>query len=819
LETAIRYGLSSSGVERVVQLPEPLKMVVAGPAIWAPVVTMSLGIVIARPAAAQDIGANAPSAAAVAAVTVTANTPLPGTGIDADKTPTNTTTLFSADLTRSGPASVTGALSDQLGGVNIDDNLDDGFQPNILLRGFEASPVLGTPQGVAVFQNGVRINEAFGETVNWDVIPDLAVRRIEVMGANPVFGLNALGGAIIVAMKTGFTDRGGEAEMSGGSFGRRDGEVEFGANNGVLGVYVAARALNDDGWREFSSSSIRQAYGDITAHGDKLALDLSLTAADNALLGEGVAPVQELAVNRALAFTSPQQNLDRLAFVTLNADYAATNTLSLQGAAYVRRFRQQVANGNTTHDIACTSPHDSGLLCQSDGLTPLMDTAGRQIPDISAGGAIPIGENDRERIDSEGEGGSLQATTTAPLFGRDNYFSAGVGLDHASTDFISSVEVGVIDAALQVRPSGETVATPEGTPFNATPVRLLATTAYYGLYATDTFNLTPALAVTVSGRYNVAQIDLADRLGRNLTGNNRYRRFNPAVGFADELSSVMTLYADYSEGSRAPNPSEIECSNPLLPCLLPSALASDPPTLKQVVSHTWEAGLRGRQSIAGAALTWKAGLFRTDVDNDIYGVATSLGAGYFQNIGGTRREGVELGARYQAPRLTAYASYSYIDATFRSALTLPSSSNPFRNRAGNIEVRPGDHLPGIPRHRLKAGADWELRHGWTVGASAALVGDAFYVNDEGNQLAPLPGYAVVSLHSTLDVSRAVSLFVTIDNALNARYATFGVLGDPTGIGAPGVPANGVTNGPGVDNRFQSPASPIAVYAGVKLRLH
>jgi iron complex outermembrane receptor protein len=216
-------------------------------------------------------------------------------------------------------------------------------------------------------------------------------------------------------------------------------------------------------------------------------------------------------------------------------------------------------------------------------------------------------------------------------------------------------------------------------------------------------------------------------------------------------------------------------------------------------------------------LTWNAGVFRTDVRDDIYGVATSLSAGYFQNIPGTRRQGVELGARYSARRFAAYVSYSYVDATFQSAFALPSSSNPFQDAAGNIQVVPGDHLPGIPRNRLKLGADVEPRRGWTIGASLSLVGDQYYRGDESNQLAPLPGFAVLGLHSSLDLARRVSLFAAVENALDARYATFGVLGDPTGIGAPGIPADGVTNGPGVDNRFQSPAAPISAYGGVRVR--
>jgi iron complex outermembrane receptor protein len=751
--------------------------------------------------------------ATVEPVVVIGVSPLPGTGVDIDKTPSTVETLSQADLARGGTSSAIAALAGQVGSVNLGDNLDDPFQPDILLRGFEASPVLGTPQGVAVYQNGVRINEAFGETVNWDLIPDTAIRRLDVLGANPVYGLNALGGAVVVDMKTGFTDPGGDASISGGSFGRRDASAEYGLNNGTLSAYVAGRSLDEDGWRAFSASRLRQLYGDVGARTGRLTVDLALSLADNRLNGESATPVQELAVSRSLIFTNPQTNADRLAFVTLNAAYAATTTLSFQGAAYFRGFWQSVVNGNTTSYVACGPGPDLGFLCQPDALTPLTNGSGARLPDISSDGATPIGENDREKLSSNGSGGSLQVTSTAALLGQGNHLTVGASLDSAVTRFSSSAEVGAIGADLQVIGSGLFVDTPEGTPFTATPVGLRAATTYLGFYATDTLDLGARLSVTASGRYNDARIDLSDRRGADLSGRNHYARFNPAFGATYRLTSGVTAYAGYSEGSRTPNASEIECSNPAIPCLLPSSLASDPPTLKQVVSHTWEAGLRGRLGVAGGALTWNAGLFRTDVHDDIYAVATSLSAGYFQNIGGTRRQGAELGARYTGPRFSAYASYSYIDATFRSTFVLPSPSNPFQDADGDIQVRPGDHLPGVPRNRLKLGADVEVRRGWSLGASLVLVDDQFYRGDETNQLAPLPGYAVLNLHSTLDVSRRISLFATLDNALDARYATFGVLGDPTGVGAPGVPPAG----PGVDPRFQSPAAPIAAYGGLRVR--
>jgi iron complex outermembrane receptor protein len=750
-------------------------------------------------------------------ITVIGTTALPGTGIDINKVAGNPQTLSADDLARSGSPSVVSALGDQIGSVNVNDNLDNPFQPDILYRGFEASPVLGTPQGLAVYQNGVRINEAFGDAVNWDLFPDIAINRLDVVSANPVYGLNALGGAVILDMKNGFNFEGGDGEVSGGSFGRRAVTGEFGVNSGIFGGYVAARILDEDGWRDFSPNALRQLYGDFSIRSGKLSLDLSYTGADNRLFGESATPVQELAVNRALVFTSPQSNFNQLNFLTLNGAYAATDTLSIQGDLYFRSFRQSVVNGNTTNFTSCTN---SGLLCQSDGMTPATNAAGTPIPDLSQGGLLPIGEIDFESIHSIGQGATLQATSTAPIGEHENHLVVGGTIDRATTGFESTAEIGAVDANLRIGASGFFVDTPENTPFNATPVNLGATNTYYGLYVTDTFNVTPELAVTASGRYNLAQIDLTDRLGTNLTGQTRYGRFNPALGAAYKILPNLTAYAGYSETNRTPTASEIECSNPLIPCLLPSSLSSDPPTLKQVVAHSYETGLRGKFSLpmlGDGRVNWNAGLFRTDVDDDIYGIATSLSTGFFQNIGGTRREGAELGARYDDDDLSIYANYSFIDATFESPLTLNSPSNPLADANGNIHVKPGDHLPGIPQQRFKLGADYHILDGWIVGASVTLVGDEFYRGDEANQLSPLAGYAVTNLHSTYQATSQIQLFVTIDNALNAQYANFGVLGDPTGIGAPGIPAGAVTNGPGVDNRFQGPAAPIAAFGGVRMK--
>ncbi len=797
-------------------------------AIWrcAPCATLALGLsagVCAQTADPQGNagadGSNGPEQLTTVAVTATA---IPGATIDIDKVPGTVQIVSSDDIRRDGSASLTGALNSNLSSINVNDDLDDPFQPDILYRGFEASPVLGTPQGLAVYQNGVRINEAFGDTVNWDLFPDVAIDRVELVSSSPLYGLNALGGAIAVTMKNGFSYQGGDLELSGGSFGQRAATVQYGVNNGTFGFYVASRALDWDGWRDFSSDRMRDVYAVLSMHTDTASLDLSYTRADDAMNGQGPAPVQELAVSRELVFTGPQANINSLNFITLNGSLKLGDSWSAQGVLYYRQYAQTVQNGDSSDYRTCTDT--PGILCQPDGVTPVTNAAGGQLPDISDGGDLVIGQNDFEVINAWSRGVSFQVANSDSLFGHQNQFAVGAAVDYAATRFYSGTQIGVLNSALLVEPSDLLVFTPEDSDAavvngDSTPVSVDSINKSFGIFVTDTFNVTPDLAVTASGRYNVAHIDLADQLGDNLSGFNRFVHFNPAVGATYKVLPTMTAYGGWSTNTRTPTASEIECSDPLTPCLLPTNLAGDPPNLKQVVSHTVELGLRGAlPEVAGGRVTWNLSGFRTLLSDDIFGVATSISQGFFQNIGDTRREGFEAGIGYHGERWSAFANYSFVKATFQSALTVPSPSNPFQDADGDIQVTPGDRLPGIPESRLKLGADFKIIPAWTVGATLNYVSSSYYAGDESNQLPPLPGYATVGLHTSYQPFPHFEVFASIENLLDRKYATWGILSNPTGINAPGIPADAQTNDPGVDNRFQSPAAPFEVFGGVRFIL-
>jgi iron complex outermembrane recepter protein len=747
-------------------------------------------------------------------IVVVGITPVPGFKVDKDKVPGNIQTLRSSDLTRNGAANTLNALDQQASAVNFNDTSADPFQPDVLFRGFEASPVLGTPQGMAVYQNGVRVNEAFGDTVNWDLIPDIAIDRIDVLSATSVFGLNALGGAMTVTMKNGFTYQGFDATVSGGSFNQRQAQAEYGVNDGPLGVYVAVNTLKEGGWRYFAQDRVRQYYLDLSFHTDSITADLSYSRGNNRLFGQGPAPVQSLAITTENVFTGPQNNINNLDMFTLNTAYNFTPTMALASVLYFRNYRQTVANGDNTDYAACDADVAPGLLCDGDYV--LTDTAGQNIPDITNGGTTIIGQNDYEDIHSQTWGGSLQFSSTDKILDHGNSFAVGASVDTSTTNFFSGTELGVENPALAILPSPYFVATPEGVDSTATPVILNANNKYYGLFVTDTFDVIDPLSVTVTGRYNIAKVDLADRNGDLLNGNNRFTHFDPSAGATYKIIPALTVYGSYAINNRAPTASELECANPAAPCLLPTNLASDPP-LKQVVSKTVEVGARGTFSDASIGkFGYDLSIYRTNSENDIYGISTTIASGFFQNVGSTRREGGDFDLTYQFQRVSAYLQYSYLKATFRSAFLEPSPANPFQDANGNVQVNVGDELPLIPKTRVKLGADVKVLRDWSVGGTWSYIGPSFYRGDEDNQNPELPGYTVASLRTSYQLTKNVQVFGNIQNLFDKHYSTFGILGDPTGVGAPGVPADGSLGDPDVDPRFESPAMPRAYFGGVKI---
>jgi iron complex outermembrane recepter protein len=726
-----------------------------------------------RPAASR------PQADAVPTPAAPASTPAPPqTGaIDRDKVPANTHVLTAADLDHTRSPTMLDALVRTLPGVSLSDQNGNPFQRDLNYRGFTASPVIGTPQGLAVYQNGVRINEVFGDTVNWDLIPDVAVHRLSLVPNNPVYGLNALGGAISIEMKNGFTYQGKEFEVLGGSYGRIQGTAQAGFQDGNIAGYASADAVKDAGWRQFASSSqLNRIYLDLGARSDQGEFHLAFTGANTKLSGTIATPVEMLNRQWSSVYTWPQDTQNQLAFLTANGSYSPTDTLTLAGNAYFRGYWQRHVDGNNTQ---ATAP---------DSLA---------IPPSAT-----FGQVDRTFSAAAGYGGSVQATSTSKVLDRPNNIVVGMSIDRGHMQFNAASELGTIDQNLFVNGTGFII-----NQTNLAPVSLLSDTTYTGLFATDTFEITPRLALTAGGRFNMAQITLDDQLGGPLSSDNRFQRFNPVVGTTFKLLPNATVYAGYSEANRAPTPLELGCSDPAHPCLIDNFLVSDPP-LKQVVSHTVEAGLRGNfePGPGNGLLRWNVGVFRTVNTDDIINVASSivLGQGFFLNAAKTRRQGLEAGVSYGSNPWNVYANYTFVDATFQTALTLPSPNNPAVD-AGN--VTPGDHIPATPQHRFKAGIEYAVTDAWKFGVDLNVVGSQYLIHDEANQNPKVPPYAVVNLHGSYKVTKDVEVFAMVQNLFNQHYYTTG-----TFFSKDSIPFLGLT-----DPRMFVPGMPLAAYAGVRAR--
>src|SRR5712664_4100707 len=282
-------------------------------------------------------------------------TPISGSGIDPDKVAATVNVVDANQIKQTGSLNVTDALQQHVPGIIVNEVTGNPFQPNVEFRGFVASPVAGTPQGLAVYQNGVRINEAFGDTVNWDLIPTAAIRSIAVVTNNPAFGLNALGGAVNVQMKNGFNYHGIEIDTMGGSFGRIQSSAQWGKQVDDFSVYGALEGLHDDGFRNFSASSVRRFYGDIGHKNDTSEFHVSMGAADNHFGATNTVPIELLQQYYGATYTTPQTSTHRVGYANLTGKVEATPAWTIEGLAYVRVFDQKTLDGNPTGTRPCAA--------------------------------------------------------------------------------------------------------------------------------------------------------------------------------------------------------------------------------------------------------------------------------------------------------------------------------------------------------------------------------------------------------------------------------------------------------------------------------
>ncbi len=759
--------------------------------------------------------------------------PIGGSEIAIEKVPGAVSTISADTISNAASNELQDVLQQNVPGIIVVDVAGNDLRTQIEYRGFEAGGVNGFPQGLAVYQNGIRINEVFGDTVNWDLIPKNAIADMTVLSGNPIFGLNAIGGAISIVMKDGFNYHGAEVDVMGGSFGRRQIAVQGGGQSGPIAAYFAGELIEEDGWRQFSPAEVKRGYFDIGAKGSRVEAHLNLTLADSSAGVVTASPVELLAVDRKAVYTNPQITDLTLVMPSFNASVKVSDTLTLSGLAYYRNFKSRVIDGNNFDGDECQEVvNDTGAPLEPGGqpgnvcageldentgeVLQVRDAFGNPISAATFTG--PLGVIDHLNTDAESFGLTLQAVDKRRILGRKNQFVIGTSYDQGKVSYTTQSELGEIGNNFVVDGSGIIITEPD----DFAPRNVAVDTRYFGIYVLDTLDLTDRLVLTFGGRFNHAKVDLEDLTGDfpDITSKHSFSRFNPTVGATYEAMPGITLYAGYSEANRAPTPAELACANPDNPCPIESFLTDDPP-LNQVVSKTYELGVRGKmKSPSGKQrLDWGVGLFRTTNYDDILFVSSSTtGRGYFFNAGDTLRQGLETSLKYKYGPFSAYASYSYIKATYETANEFSSPAHPLAgpcvgiNEDACINVMPGDNIPGIPNHRFKAGFDYWLTPRWKVGADLIAATGQYYFGDNANLLDKLGGYTRVDIATSYDLTENIQIYAFAKNIFDRQFGLFGTLFE-----ADEAPVVGPYNIEFDNPRSFVPAAPISVYGGIKVK--
>ncbi|PHV03913.1 TonB-dependent receptor [Janthinobacterium sp. BJB412] len=768
-------------------------------------------------------GAGAPAvpneypALAMLSVDIVGVAPLPGLGVERRLLPYSVQTASAKNSEQAPGENLGEFMARNLSGVNVNEISGSPFQNDITFRGFRASPVLGTSQGISVYLDGVRVNEPFGDVVNWDMLPEAAIGSVLLVpGSNPLYGLNTLGGALALTSKSGRSHPGFEANVSTSSGGQRRSDLAYGISGADhWHAFLAATVFNDRGWREHSDGRLGNAYLKLGRASGDSDWSLALLAGSSRLVGNGLLPSYRVTDDgrqdglyesqRRAAYTFPDETRNRLrqAVLALTQRYGERTELSAN--AYVRNSRRDTVNGDVADDYA------------------------DYVRDCAAGFAADGAARDPAIChSSQGEGAALHTasfnTTSTRQTGRG--FGLNLSTDLASHRLVlgtsydaSSVSFAQFTQAADFTPQRAVLA--DGATEREAESSVTGSAHSWGVYAADTWQLAPATHLTASARYNLARVSNALVNGDTAQPEERftYRKLNPAIGIAHDANAALTLFANLSQSNRVPTVIELGCADPAQPCRLPVGLQSDP-YLKQVESRSVEAGARWT---AGRGASVSASLYRiVNRDDILFRSAGATQQGYFSNFSRTRHQGMDLNASAQAGTVTARLAYSYLDATY-------DADGELFTGARNVKVGPGTRIAGLPRHTLKLGLDWRAMPALTLGADLQAVSDMLSQgNEDGLRADPVEGeplkyadwrirgYALLSLRASYRPAPGWELFARVGNVTNRRYESYGAVAldmFPQGrlLQPHDNPAEAALA------RFVAPGAPRSVVAGLRYR--
>jgi iron complex outermembrane recepter protein len=674
--------------------------------------------------------------------------PLPGTAQEPDSTrrdTTRVTTLETIEVTSSiaptaGPGIGSGVparistvsgeaidawepriLADALAtqtGVSLYDDLGSPFKLNLSTRGFNVGPVVGLPPGVSVFLDGVRQNEPDAAEVNFDLLPMEHVQRVELLsGSGSLLGPNSLGGAVNLITRRGRGPLDAEAELSGGNYGSYSAEASVGGlSGGGWDYYLAGGYENEDGWREATGAENLNGFLNLGRRGPERGISFQAFGAEARAETAGSLP-------ESIFQVSPRTNFTVGDFEDLNQLQASVSGYAPLGSGrgsfttYLRRTHAERFNVN-------------------------------QVPD----------DNVRSLTTNGTVGGNMDWRWTTPR--PNGSLSIRFGADGAA----NRVQIQLLEES-PTEPSDRTLTTDVRSPSYDVAGYLLA-------------DLQVGKATFSGGfRYDYIHIPFEDELDPAADTTSSFSRLSPRGGISLDVGTGASVYGSVGQSFRAPAILELACADETAACPLPFALGDDPP-LDPVVATTLEVG---GQVVRGPAIL-NGSLYRTNVRDDISFIQSenAVFEGFFDNIGNTRREGVELGVQVvPSERLSLYANYAFTRATFRTAADIFSiradSAFAASPLAGENIVSPGDRLPLVPAHQVKAGGLLRAE-GIQFGLDARYTGRQWLRGDEANETKPLGGYFVTNLR--VGFSRGNwEISAVASNVFDSHRAIFGTFNE------------------------------------------
>jgi outer membrane receptor protein involved in Fe transport len=716
-------------------------------------------------------------------VVVIGNSPLGSSGISLNQFAGNVQTINYSDLPKN-VNNLADLLNESLGSVNLNDTQGNKNQVDLNYRGFTASPVLGTPQGVSVFMDGMRMNEPFGDVVSWDLIPRIAISNITMIpGSNPVYGLNTLGGALSVNTKSGFNFSGTNSVLGLGSFGEQLIQLESGGHGEYTDYYVAASLNKDHGWAQYNPSNVQQLYTKFGFQDEKRDIDLSLMYANNSMYGNQTVPLSMIS-DATAGYSHPDYTNTQSFAMNLKSSYDFSSNATLAGNFYARHIDRSIFNSNITDT---TIPGNSSCIgspenCNAENLLAnyTQNIYGLNVQKIDRQKLFDVPQNLTWGLNYE------ISNTAFNNAGQSAYLDSTRGVIGVQ-DFMNQSQVGSVNKRV-------------------------------GLFFTDTLQINDVIALTGSARWDHANIELSGNScisnlnynnglcdaasGANtwtaVSGNYSYQRLDPSIGLTYKTGDKNTLFASYSEGFRTPSAIELACADPSTPCnSVPNAFGADP-YLKPVISKTYELGYRGETQ---SMFRWKTALFVSHLYDDIYFNQTNAVNGYFSNIGQTRREGVEFAISGNSTHFDYSLSTTYVDATFQSSFAVANSSNSNPNQL----VQPGDKIPSIPALTTKLNLGYKPVADTRIYLNLQGQSSQYARGDENNAdvNGQVPGFLVAKLGASHKFNPSTELSAVINNVTNQRYSNFGVLS-----------TNNVVTG--ANEQFRSMSVPRSFFTSLRL---